>query len=241
MKNNVTLSFLLPSRKRFSYLKETITSLLDLASNPDKIEILVKLDYDDEESLSRISELPRIDNLKTIVSTRRNGYQSINLFQNELYALSTGNWLMSMNDDALMNTKDYDLYYEQCPLEMPHTIFHLHTERSGGMELFCCCNRKWCEVQGGFFSPCLYSDGFMLYIARKLGNYSQLPIEIIHRVGNDELSIGRDETLLEKEAFQIQDKGGSMQNHGSAAWDNCLPAIDECYLKLKNFFEANQK
>lgn len=53
------ISFLLISRGRFNELLKSIGSIIDKAKDPSRIEIMLRFDEDDEESISRIDELPK--------------------------------------------------------------------------------------------------------------------------------------------------------------------------------------
>jgi len=109
MNNKILVSILIPSRKRFDLLKTSINSIIQRATHPLKIEILVRLDIDDIESIKRIPELNELTpNFKVIIGPQLNGYKSVHNFYNELGKIATGKFYWLWNDDALLETEKWD-------------------------------------------------------------------------------------------------------------------------------------
>ena len=102
----MTISILLPTRKRVSQLKKSMDSLLSNAKNPDKIQPLFGVDDDDTETL----EFLKTTNYQnqSVLKFKRLGYQNLHIYNNSLCAYAQGTWVMFFNDDAIMNTKHWD-------------------------------------------------------------------------------------------------------------------------------------
>jgi hypothetical protein len=102
----MTISILLPTRKRVSQLKKSMDSLLSNAKNPDKIQPLFGVDDDDTETL----EFLKTTNYQnqSVLKFKRLGYQNLHMYNNSLCAYAQGTWVMFFNDDAIMNTKHWD-------------------------------------------------------------------------------------------------------------------------------------
>jgi hypothetical protein len=102
----MTISILLPTRKRVSQLKKSMDSLLSNAKNPDKIQPLFGVDDDDIETL----EFLKTTNYQnqSVLKFKRLGYQNLHIYNNSLCAYAQGTWVMFFNDDAIMNTKHWD-------------------------------------------------------------------------------------------------------------------------------------
>jgi hypothetical protein len=102
----MTISILLPTRKRVSQLKKSMESLLSNAKNPDKIQPLFGVDDDDIETL----EFLKTTNYQnqSVLKFKRLGYQNLHMYNNSLCAYAQGTWVMFFNDDAIMNTKHWD-------------------------------------------------------------------------------------------------------------------------------------
>ncbi len=92
------------SRKRPQLLRNAIGSLLDNAECPEKIEVLVRIDDDDDDTKETIKQYPA--NVTFFEGERRTNL-AINL--NELAAKAKGRFILIFNDDALMTTPHWDV------------------------------------------------------------------------------------------------------------------------------------
>jgi glycosyltransferase involved in cell wall biosynthesis len=107
------ISVLLPTRGRTDMLKRSLLSLLDLAKNPTELEILLAFDNDDKQSLEWCQQniFPELESRgvdATVVEFTPLGYLKLHEYLNSLAGLANGNWLMFWNDDAVMQTQDWD-------------------------------------------------------------------------------------------------------------------------------------
>ena len=102
----MTISILLPTRKRVSQLKKSVASLLDNAKNPDKIQPLFGVDDDDTETLEYLKKANYKN--QSVLKFKRMGYENLHMYNNSLCAYAQGTWVMFFNDDAIMNTKHWD-------------------------------------------------------------------------------------------------------------------------------------
>jgi hypothetical protein len=96
------VSVLIPARGRPESLLKSIRALKDTASQ-GCIEILVRLDDDD----ASVKDLPEFEDV-TFITGKRHGYKNLHLYYNELAEKASGDWLMLWNDDAVMETKNWD-------------------------------------------------------------------------------------------------------------------------------------
>jgi len=107
-KYNKLIGVMIPTRKRVQLLKECLDSLNDKTKNKSLVELLIKIDTDDQETidfvLSYQSELP----IKTIISDRKNGYGSLNEYYDSLAQVSEAEFLMIFNDDIEMTTEGWE-------------------------------------------------------------------------------------------------------------------------------------
>jgi glycosyltransferase involved in cell wall biosynthesis len=101
------VSFLIPTRKRPDQLHQTIRSIIDMASDPTTVEIIVRADEDDEATLTMLNNTP----LPIIFGVGRRpplGYIQIADLYGEMASHSTGEFLFIFNDDTDMVSKGYD-------------------------------------------------------------------------------------------------------------------------------------
>jgi len=114
----MSISILLPSRERIDSLCHALDALYDTASQPDSLEVLIRLDDDDLASIRSIDRLTSYPGLRVLTGNHLDGWSSIHLFLNELAALATQYWLFLYNDDATMETPGWDdtiRQYEDTP------------------------------------------------------------------------------------------------------------------------------
>lgn len=100
------LSVLLPSRARVPWLINAANSLYATAIDRHNVEIIVKLDDNDQESQAAVKYLP--PRTKVVVTPRGNGYPDMPRWLDEMMLLATGDWVLGFNDDAFMWTHGWD-------------------------------------------------------------------------------------------------------------------------------------
>lgn len=110
MSESNKISVLLPSRDRPAQLVSSVQRLVGRAENPSRLEILLRLDLDDEASLRAYRRLclAKLAVVRAVVGERYDGWRSNHLYYNALASEATGGWLFLYNDDALMLTKHWD-------------------------------------------------------------------------------------------------------------------------------------
>lgn len=114
IQKHYTISIFLPSRKRLKNLKSTIDSLLSLA-DPDlsNFEILVKLDFDDSESIEYIKNINNsFENITFVVNSRLKGWYNLVDFNEDLIHIAKGKYVFGINDDTLIATKNWNRILE---------------------------------------------------------------------------------------------------------------------------------
>ena len=102
----MSISVLLPTRKRISLIKRCTESLLDNAKDPSKIQLLYGVDDDDSESLKFLKDVKHP--ARSVIKFKRLGYENLHRYNNALSVYAQGTWIMIYNDDAIMQTKDWD-------------------------------------------------------------------------------------------------------------------------------------
>lgn len=172
------ISVLLPTRGRTTALEKTINSLLDLADDPDQIEILLGMDRDDSKTIKWVTEniLSRRSNVQ-IHQFRRLGYRKIHVYVNTLAGLAQGDWICIINDDVYLETKGWDsvvYQYEDHPmpiLNLPHRNFY-HP-----FPLTPIVKRQWFEVNGQI-SYQVHYDRFLHNVAQNMCDGIQIDIPV---------------------------------------------------------------
>lgn len=113
--NDTVISIILPTRGRVKSgaLEKSLKSLLDNADKPNRVEIMLGIDEDDQETKDWLDNeaqdfvKPYKCGCKAKVFQPL-GYEKLNIYVNLLAHSSSGQWLFLWNDDALMQTKGWD-------------------------------------------------------------------------------------------------------------------------------------
>lgn len=106
------ISVMIPTRLRPYYLVDSIKSLLDSFSQDNQIEILVRFDDDDLDSLEKVKQRIDDNRIKYFIGPRL-GLNGMHIYLNELISKSDGDWLMAISDNILMQTKNWDKEIEK--------------------------------------------------------------------------------------------------------------------------------
>ncbi len=107
-KEEVDISIIIPSRERFRYLRRSLFSLDILSHSPEKIEYLVWLDDDDQESIEKIKKIKeQIPNIRIFVCPRM-GYSNIWFMFKHLLSHSKGKIILPFADDCFMKQFEWD-------------------------------------------------------------------------------------------------------------------------------------
>lgn len=105
------VSVLLPTRKRPSWLVQSVDSLHSLAKDQMQIEYIFKIDDDDQETVQLVNQMRKLlppNGVKVIVSPRGEGFYDMHNWVNQMSKMATGDWQLLWNDDAIMKTEHWD-------------------------------------------------------------------------------------------------------------------------------------
>lgn len=171
------ISICAPTRKRTKRFKKFLRNVINLADNPDDIEILTYIDDDDQESLCYAESIKKEYNLKIYSGKRMgNGHQSD--MYNYLYTKASGNIVGYFADDVRFMTKGWDTIVKEsfigdqiwlvCPYER-------HVGAKYAMHGFL--SRKGIEIVGNLYPPYFAAycpDKWLLEVYKPLGRHKVL-------------------------------------------------------------------
>jgi hypothetical protein len=181
--NPSTISIILPTRGRTGgALQASLKSLMENAEDPSRVEIMLGVDDDDQESLDWVNNeasefvKPYGCSCKAKVF-KPLGYTKLNVYVNLLCHASSGAWLFLWNDDALMQTKGWDTVVRSYDGDFkclapkdnhdhPFAIFPLIPA-----DWFVLCDAWSINAQ---------NDTWVSVIARMNGIFERIDIEILH-------------------------------------------------------------
>lgn len=168
------ISVLLPSRGRVYSLLRSVHSLREHATLPDKLEILVGYDSDDQQT----GQMARSQGCQA-VEFQRQGYSKLHVYVNELTALAAGQWLLLWNDDATMLTSGWDSTVRLYDSRKPQVLSLSSTGFGHDLSCFPVVSAVLPQLLGHWsLSP--HCDTWMQDIGREARCYQELPIEVYH-------------------------------------------------------------
>jgi glycosyltransferase involved in cell wall biosynthesis len=107
------VSILIPTRKRIQLLKECLDSINLKTQNTSLVEILIKIDSDDQETIDFINQY-KINfpiTIKEVITDRKKGWGSLDEHMNYLASFSEAEFLLGFNDDVEMLTEGWEQRY----------------------------------------------------------------------------------------------------------------------------------
>jgi len=177
------ISILLPTRERVQLVEKSIKSLLDLATNPSNIEILIAYDDDDQSSQEYFNSpawTMLIDLYKSeckCFSTPKWGYGQLAKYYNFLGGNATGKWLMLWNDDAVMLTEGWDTRIQE--VKDFFGLLHMTTDNyNKSLTLFPLVPDAWLDLFGSFgLSP---TDSWIRDVCTQVSAVHKIDVHVFH-------------------------------------------------------------
>jgi len=106
---SILVSVLIPSRGNVSRLSYVVENYIQLADSPHKIEIIVRFDNDDLETMELFQEFVQKKNYNIkCMSGPRFGYLKLHEYFNEMATIASGKLLLPTGDDNLIITPLWD-------------------------------------------------------------------------------------------------------------------------------------
>lgn len=93
------VSILLPTRNQHSWLFKCLSSIKNTCSDLSKIEILLRMDIDDNERIALIPSLAEQFPIRILIGPRGTGYGGSGHYFCELARVAEGDWVWQFDDD----------------------------------------------------------------------------------------------------------------------------------------------
>ena len=176
------IAILLPTRGRAEMLERSVKSVIDLAANASRVQIMFGFDNDDAIGTTHFEKelQPWLDQQGvnyTAMSFAPMGYIRLNEYVNELARNSDANWLVFWNDDAVMQTQNWDQEITKHTGEFKLLAFHTHNDHP--YSIFPIVPRKWLDLLG-YLSPHQISDAWLSQQAYMLGIWQRIKVNVLH-------------------------------------------------------------
>jgi hypothetical protein len=188
------ISIILPSRKRVEMLNETLYSIYSLADlNNPNFEIIIKVDFDDHETLDYIKNWSNeYENLHFIINSRKKGFLNLVDFLEDMMDLAKGKYILAANDDMMFKTQNWNTILDKCL-----TDFKIYFPFVNGYrESFWCIPKELYTVLG-HIAPHNQTDTYLNWLGQVLGIIEYIDdIELYHRFDyEDETSFDKVEVI----------------------------------------------
>jgi hypothetical protein len=182
MKPEFDIAILLPTRGRADMLERSVKSVIELAENPSRVQLMFGFDNDDPVGIKYfVEELqPWLDQQSanyTAIKFAPLGYIRLNEYVNELARKSDARWLVFWNDDAVMETQGWDTEIMKHDGEFKLLAFHTHNDHP--YSIFPIVPRKWLDLLG-YLSPHQISDAWLSQQAYMLDVWQRIPVDVLH-------------------------------------------------------------
>ena len=193
------IAILLPTRGRAEMLERSIQSLISMAKHPNQIQLMLAFDNDDEVGTKHFEQVvqPWLDDHMinyTAMMFEPLGYIRLNEYVNELARNSDAYWLVFWNDDAVMQTQDWDVEIMKWDGQFKLLAFQTHNLHP--YSIFPIVPRKWLDLLG-YLSPHQISDAWLSQQAYMLDIMERIPVEVLHD-RHDLTGNNKDETFLNR-------------------------------------------
>jgi glycosyltransferase involved in cell wall biosynthesis len=229
------ISILLPTRNRFNLFKASIDSLYKTCQNNDNFEILVALDNDDSD-IEKINEYVNNKNNMKVFIVDRLFYKNLNLYYDILSKQSIGTSLMLWNDDAIMESDNWDYeilnnHNEFCVLSPKVSNMLTYWETQG--VLFPIIPKKWFEITNrwSYIQAC---DSWIDIICKRLGLLKNLSSVIIKHDRHDLTGNNLDSTYAEGRIYVGENKDNSARE-----LDSDCEKINQYIIQLNQNFVSS--
>ena len=219
MSASYDIAILLPTRGRDGMLDRSLRSLIDCASRPDRIQIMLAFDRDDELGIQYFLThiQPWLDQQNVDYEAMQfepMGYIRLNEYVNALAKHSDANWLVFWNDDAVMETADWDATIMSYHGQFKLLAFHTHNDHP--YSIFPIVPRAWFDLLG-YLSPHQISDAWLSQQAYMLDIWQRIPVHVLHDrhdlTGNNNDETFRNRPMLEGNPMDSRDFHSAFQTN----------------------------
>jgi hypothetical protein len=203
MTNEYKIAILLPTRGRTAALSRSLIGLLEKAADLDSIQVLLGLDTDDAVGIKHFQDeiQPKLDSMGvayTAMSFDPLGYHRLHDYVNTLAKNSSADWMFFWNDDAVMESDNWDLEITKHTGEFKLLAVHTHNDHP--YSIFPIVPRAWLDVIG-HLSLHSMNDAWLSQNAYCVDIWERIDVHVLHDradlTGNNLDSTYKERTLLE--------------------------------------------
>lgn len=197
------IAILLATRGRTDSLGRSIRSLVDMADDISRVQLMFAFDNDDNVGFDYfVNDLqPWLNERKikyTAMKFERMGYVNLHKYNNAMAKQTNSDWLVIWNDDAVMESKGWDTTILSYTGQFKLLSFKTHNMHP--YSIFPIVPRVWYELLG-YISPHPTQDGWVSQTAYMLDIYQRIDVDVLHDrfdlTGNNNDDIFANRPMLE--------------------------------------------
>ena len=182
VKKEYDIAVMLATRGRTDSLYRSLLSLINRARHLDRIEFFLAFDNDDDKGWTHWEtvikhELDKRDVNYTVLKFDRLGYANLHMYFHAIMPHTDSDWLMIWNDDAIMETQNWDRVIAKHCGEFKLLAFRTHHDHP--YSIFPVFPREWYEVLGHASQHHL-SDAWLSQIAYILDLFERIEVWVTH-------------------------------------------------------------
>lgn len=182
MANEYKIAVLLPTRGRTEALDRSLMGLLEKAGDLDTIQVLLGLDTDDTVGIKHFQEQlqPKLDDMGvdyTAMTFEPLGYSRLHDYVNTLAYASSADWMFFWNDDAVMDSNNWDLEIEKYTGQFKLLAVHTHNDHP--YSIFPIVPREWLDLIG-HLSLHSMNDAWLSQNAYCVDIYQRIDVHVTH-------------------------------------------------------------
>lgn len=148
-------TIIIPTRNRYEGLTNLVRSINNLARWPEKIEVIVRIDDDDNKGLGAASDLEAAGLQITFIKVVKPRNEFLSDLWDECYKLAHANRIMACADDCIFRTKGWDKVIIDASPNPGRVVYFMYgndTIQKNFLATFPIVSRAWIEC-AGFFMP----------------------------------------------------------------------------------------
>jgi hypothetical protein len=182
MSNEYKIAILLPTRGRTAALTLSLIGLLEKAKDLSSIQVLLGLDTDDAVGIKHFQQelQPKLDDLGVdynAMSFEPMGYGRLHDYVKTLDKNSSADWMFFWNDDAVMETQDWDQEIVRHTGEFK--LLAVHTHKDHPYSIFPIVPRAWLDVIG-HLSLHSMNDAWLSQNAYCVNVWKRIEVQVLH-------------------------------------------------------------
>jgi hypothetical protein len=202
MTSKYNIAVLLPTRGRTDQLTRSVDSAINNAKNLDKIQFIFGFDNDDDVGLEHFANIiqPLLDSHDVAYEAlgfESMGYAGLNQYYNVMAKHADADWLFVWNDDAVMNTSNWDQVISKYTGQF--RLLKVHTHNEHPYSIFPIVPRAWFELMG-HLSRHQMIDAELSQISYMLDVIEIIAVDVTH--DQSELTGNKDDTSKRKIRFE---------------------------------------